>query len=261
MKIDDIVNAINNENPEGQTKEASDTSSKGALASVLSKIEEGSAKKEASDSDSDSDAVEALMKIASDLAGAEKEAEAAQAYLCGAAFADGAIAKFAAYDAAVKEAAANESVALLKEEKERLAKVAGTGTTEIPQAHTSNEAIYKQARAEVEQEFIAKQAAEAGYMDAISILKRAAEEEKEKKDKEDEEKKKKKSSKVPPQFLSNKKKSEKEDSSSCKEAATQEGYNAALQQVHDLAVNEFLKGAAAAEIMVSKYRENSAQQA
>jgi hypothetical protein len=64
--------------------------------------------------------VDDLMKIASTLAGTEKESELAHAALLGSMFGEAAIAKFAAYDAQVKiamakEANATPSEALLKE--------------------------------------------------------------------------------------------------------------------------------------------------
>jgi len=54
------------------------------------------------------DAVAGLQAIAEKLASQEKEAEVTHAHLCGQAFADGAINKFAAYDAAAKVAAAQQ---------------------------------------------------------------------------------------------------------------------------------------------------------
>ena len=116
------------------------------------------------------DAVAALMKTANELAGTEKEAEISHAAICGQAFADGAIAKFAAYDA------------------------------QVQQAGVSKEAS---AEPQVDDELI-KAAAEQGYKEAQEKL----------------------------------------------AGEYQAGHNEALQQVHDMAASEFIKGAAEVEVMV-----------
>lgn len=124
------------------------------------------------------DAVAALMKTANDLAGTEKEAEIAHSALCGQAFADGAIAKFAAYDAQAQQAAP-----ILKE----AAPIAPFGA---PSHLSDDDAV--------------KAAAEQGYREAQNKI----------------------------------------------AADFKDGYDAALQQVHDTAASEFLKGAAEVEVMV-----------
>ncbi len=119
------------------------------------------------------DAVAALMKTANELAGTEKEAEVSHAAICGQAFADGAIAKFAAYDAQVQTANLHKEAAV------------------HPQNNVDDDALIKAA-------------AEQGYQDAQEKL----------------------------------------------AADYQAGHDEALQQVHDLAAGEFLKGAAEVEVMV-----------
>lgn len=79
------------------------------------------------------DPVMGLMKMASELAGTEKESELAFANLLGQAFADGSIAKFAAYDAQVKIAMSQQ----VNEDQD---------------------------------EYLYKSAAEQGYADAVSIM-------------------------------------------------------------------------------------------
>lgn len=76
----------------------------GALAETLEKTAASVNPPTAAD-----DPVAGLMKMASELAGSEKEAELALANMLGQAFADGALAKFAAYDAQVKIAMAQQS--------------------------------------------------------------------------------------------------------------------------------------------------------
>lgn len=76
----------------------------GALADTLEKTAASVTPPTATD-----DPVAGLMKMASELAGSEKEAELALANMLGQAFADGALAKFAAYDAQVKIAMSQQS--------------------------------------------------------------------------------------------------------------------------------------------------------
>jgi hypothetical protein len=115
MNISDILNAMDRDSSNEKTAQVTNENAKGALISALEKIQTSETVKTAAPNTADP--IEALFKVANELAGAEKEAEAAQAYICGAAFADGAIAKFAAYDAIVKEEAANQAIALMQQEK------------------------------------------------------------------------------------------------------------------------------------------------
>lgn len=123
------------------------------------------------------DAVAALMKTANELAGAEKEAEVAHAALCGQAFADGAVAKFAQYDVQAQQAG--------------LAKEAS-----IPGDSGSDDAFIKAA-------------AEQGYADANEKI----------------------------------------------AADYQAGHDEIMQNVHDQAAGEFLKGAAEVDIMVQRAQQ------
>lgn len=106
MDLNSIIDQL-----ESQTKTASvsptsapsvDNRLQGALASALEKT---AAQAVADNQVSASDPVAGLMKMASELAGAERDTELALANMAGQAFADGAIAKFAAWDASVKTAA------------------------------------------------------------------------------------------------------------------------------------------------------------
>jgi len=123
------------------------------------------------------DAVESLMKTANELAGAEKEAELAHAALCGQAFADGAISKFAQYDAQAQQAGVVKQAA---------------------------QAEFALVAAQSEDALI-KAAAEQGYADAQE--------------------------KIATEYKA--------------------GHDAVMQQVHDSAASEFLKGAAEVEVMVA----------
>ena len=95
-----------------------------------------------------------LTKIAAELIGGEKEAEVNHAALCGQAFADAAITKFASYDMQVKTAAAND--AMYKE--------AAYAPTQVP-AYTPS---YGSTSEPVEM------AKEAGYIDAIDSMEKNA---------------------------------------------------------------------------------------
>jgi hypothetical protein len=97
MELDAVIKAME-ANEQGQTKSAAATDS----SVVASAIEKAASAPPAPTADAD--AVHALLKTANELAGTEKEAEISHAALCGQAFADGAIAKFAAYDAQVQQA-------------------------------------------------------------------------------------------------------------------------------------------------------------
>ena len=101
MNLDAVIKAM--EANEGHTKSAAaqpqPSEEKEKLVSALEKAAEVPAAPVA-----ELDAVAVLMKTANELAGTEKEAEVSHAAICGQAFADGAIAKFAAYDAQAKQA-------------------------------------------------------------------------------------------------------------------------------------------------------------
>lgn len=97
MELDAVIKAME-ANEQGHTKSAA-----AAEESVVNAAVEKAASAP-QPSVTDVDAVQALLKTANELAGVEKEAEVSHAALCGQAFADGAIAKFAAYDAQVQQA-------------------------------------------------------------------------------------------------------------------------------------------------------------
>lgn len=91
------------ENPPAATAEA------GALASALEKAAQAIPSRDGGNP------VNALMQMADTLAGAEKEAEVAFAAVCGQAFADAAISKFASYDAQARMIQAQQPVPQPKE--------------------------------------------------------------------------------------------------------------------------------------------------
>ena len=97
MDLDTVIKAME-ANEQGQTNVAAADEK---LAAAVDKVASAPA---APAADNNVDAVQAVLKTANELAGAEKEAEISHAALCGQAFADGAIAKFAAYDAQVQQA-------------------------------------------------------------------------------------------------------------------------------------------------------------
>jgi len=97
MELDAVIKAMESRD-EGQTKSAAAENTSRFAAAVEK------AASAPSQSVADVDAVQALLKTANELAGTEKEAEISHAALCGQAFADGAIAKFAAYDTQVQKA-------------------------------------------------------------------------------------------------------------------------------------------------------------
>lgn len=129
----------------------------GALAATLEKTAASATPPTASD-----DPVAGLMKMASELAGSEKEAELALANLLGQAFADGALAKFAAYDAQVKIAMAQQDET---GEIEVLAKTAAEqGYNDVMSLAVAEQ---QEKVAGMDDESLVKVAAEKGYNDVI----------------------------------------------------------------------------------------------
>ncbi len=100
MELDAIISAM--EANEGQTKTAAAPQYPSIDQSVLNAALEKAAGTPVPVAEVD--AVQTLLKTANELAGTEKQAEVSHAAICGQAFADGAIAKFASYDAQVKQA-------------------------------------------------------------------------------------------------------------------------------------------------------------
>lgn len=173
----------------------------GALAETLEKTAAGVTPPAAAD-----DPVAGLMKMASELAGAEKEAELALANMLGQAFADGAIAKFASYDAQAKIALAQQEqdASLLKSAAEK-------GYTDAAQ-------MIQQAQqdklAGMDDEAIIKTAAEQGYHDAMQKI---------------------------------------------ADAQYEQGFNEQVAEIHKLACQEFLKGAAETEVLMNQVRAAAGQ--
>lgn len=154
----DLSNVIAQLEAQEQQKTASDSPSVEArLQSVLADTLEKTAASATPVPEAD-DPVAGLMKQASQLAGAEQETELALANMLGQAFADGAIAKFAAYDAQVKIAMAQE------EADSSLLKSAAS------QGYADAVSLLKQAQNENSDEAILKQAAEQGYNDAAEKI-------------------------------------------------------------------------------------------
>jgi hypothetical protein len=111
------------------------------------------------------DPVAGLMKMASELAGAEKETELALANMLGQAFADGAIAKFASYDAQVKIAMAQQEGAA--HEEYLLKSAAEWGYADAVQAVQQAQ---QDKLAGMDDESLVKMAAEQGYNDAMQKI-------------------------------------------------------------------------------------------
>jgi hypothetical protein len=141
-----------------ETNPSVDARLQGALAATLEKTAANVTPPTAAD-----DPVQGLMKMATELAGVEKEAELAMANMLGQAFADGAIAKFAAYDASVKiamaqQAPADNDSALIKAAAEQgYADVMTLAQTKMAHnSQTGNDSA------------LIKAAAEQGYADAMN---------------------------------------------------------------------------------------------
>ncbi len=176
MDLQSVIQAM--ETGDGQTKTAAEAPS-AESTNLDAALEKAAAPVAPASPVAEVDAVEALMKSASELAGTEKESEIAHAALCGQAFADGAISKLAAYDAQVQQAALQEP------------KIAAMAAPIAPAP-----------AAEVDDELI-KAAAEAGYQETLQ--------------------------KVAEEYKS--------------------GHDTALQEVHNKAATEFLKGAGEVEAL------------
>jgi hypothetical protein len=150
------------------------------------------------------DPVAGLMKMASELAGAEKEAELALANMLGQAFADGAIAKFAAYDAQVK-------IAMVQQQNDGEAEMLVKAAAEKGYADVMG--LASQAEQEkiagMDNDALVKVAAEKGYSDAMEKV---------------------------------------------AEAQFEQGFNEQVEQIHNVACGEFMKGAAETEMLLNQVR-------
>ena len=187
MELDKVISQM--EANEGQQKTAAETPAADPVeyTELSAALEKAAGAPEPEGEEAD--AVAILMKQANELAGTEKEADIAHAALCGQAFADGAIAKFAAYDAQTRQMSTPEPAPA-----NPMSKVAAA-TEGMPD------------------EEVVKVAANAGYQ--VTLEKLAAD--------------------------------------------YNAGHDAALQDVHDQASAEFLKGAAEAEILVNVAQQQANQ--
>jgi len=100
MQLDEILKRM--ETGEETTKTASAPGADDSQAALDAALDKTAAPAEPAPESPD--AVATLMKTANELAATEKEAELAHSHLLGQAFADGAIAKFAQFDAQVRDA-------------------------------------------------------------------------------------------------------------------------------------------------------------
>lgn len=153
-----------------------------------------------------------LLKMANQLAGTEKDAELNHMALCGQAFADSAIARFAEFDAlASQHVKTAEAPSLDEETLVKTAAELGYGEVMKAAANVADPAPVANTEMEkLSEDEIVKIAAETGYQET---LEKAA-------------------------------------------ADYKAGQDQALQEVHDLAAQEFLKGAAETEIFLNKLRAN-----
>jgi uncharacterized protein YihD (DUF1040 family) len=249
MELDKVIAQM--ENNDGQTKVASQQAAPVATPNLSAALE-----KAAGVPVQDADAIDVLMKTANELAGTEKEADVAHAALCGQAFADGAIAKLAAYDAQVQQLALQETkvaayipegmskvaAASMELNDEEIVKLA----SEVGYQTTMNELMggmskVAAASMELSDDEIVKLASEVGYQTTVEAL--GGEE----------------MSKVAAATADM---SDDEVVKLASEVGYQhtiekiaeeynEGHNDALQQVHDQAAGEFLKGAAETETLLN----------
>jgi|GEM_PF-2494637 len=208
------------------------------------------------------DVVDDLMKMASELAGTEKEAEVAHAALLGQAFADAAISKFAAYDAQAAAVAAEQT----PPEPPKVAAAA----PEVP----APEAAPEPPAPEETPEPSLKQAAAAGYEDALALIQAQQAEAAPAAPEKVAEAPQEPAAPADPaqpdiaEFL--KSASDEEVAQAAAQAGYsdtvaklaneyQAGHDQAMQEVHDVAAGEFLKGAAEAEHIVNVARQQQAQ--
>lgn len=219
MNLDQVLEQMKASEPTIKTAAAPAPVSNNALLDALHKTAAP-----ASQPAGKGDAVDDLMKMASELAGTERELEIAHAAACGGAFADTAIAKFAAYDAQV--ASMPKQAAVYDNSDELVKQAAEIGYADVV---AELQGMNKQAS----DDEIVKQASEMGYADVVTELQKQA-----------------------------------SDDELVKQAAAvgyqdtqvklaeeyKAGQEQALVDVHNVAVGEFLKGAAETELMVNQAR-------
>ena len=157
MNLESVLKSLDDQ---GQEKQASaipnatpEDALQGALASVLEKVASGNEQPVANSANSP---VDDLMKLAGQMADAEKEAEVALAGSLGRAFADAAIGQWSSYDSQTKVASAH-----LGNSEDELIKAAEEG---YQIALADMDALEKQA--EADPGMVQQQAASQGYADA-----------------------------------------------------------------------------------------------
>lgn len=235
-----------------------------ALAGALEKAAQAVPAEEAGGGD----AVEALQAVAEKLAAQEREADLAHANLCGQAFADGAINKFAAWDATVKMAQAQQA----QQPSSLEAPIAPVASAPTPTQPVAAPAEQKTAQAEPsEDEVILEKLA---YQQQIASL---TEEQLQQASQEELQKlaELKEASQLTYGELM-KIAAVGETDEEVYKLAAQQGYidtmekaaaeykagsEQALMEVHHTAVGEFLKGAAEAEMLVNQFRAEAQQRA
>jgi len=154
MELDAIIKAM--EANEGHVKSASAQATPSVDQSILNAALEKAAGAPPAPV-AEVDAVQALLKTANELAGTEKEAEISHAAICGQAFADGAIAKFASYDAQVQQAELSAPPVMAKQ-----------AADSDEQLYAAAEYGYKLAHDKMAEEY------EAGHDDALQQVHNAA---------------------------------------------------------------------------------------
>jgi len=154
MELDAVIKAME-ANEEGQVKSAAAVNPSELSAAVEKAASAPPAPV------AEVDAVQALLKTANELAGTEKEAEISHAALCGQAFADGAIAKFAAYDAQVQKASiAPEAPDMSKVSEDQEAQLQAAAEYGYKLAHDKMAEDYRTGHSEAMQQVHALAASE-----------------------------------------------------------------------------------------------------
>lgn len=228
MDLNKVLEAMETpEQTETQTKVAS-APQETKLAEAL-KVAATAPAPEAAPVAAEGDVVDDLMKMASELAGTEKEAELAHAALMGQAFADAAITKIAQYEQSVTKVAATAEP--LKTAAFAPVQAVAGGTYTEDQLKEAAEHGYKLAQQEMAQEGEAREklAAAAETMSQDALVKFAAE------------------NGMTPVLEK-------------MAAEYQQGYKQAMENAQQEATMEFLKGAAEVEILVKQAQAAQAAQ-
>ena len=217
MQLEQLLKQM--EQPEAQEKVASETEGT-KLAEALKQATAPAPV--AAPAAPQQDAVADLMKMAAEMAGTEKEAEVAHAAMLGQAFADAAITKFAAYQAAAqqvdleKSAGAVQAASTGQYSEEDMQKAAQYGYTQAQEDLATVEEAQEKLAAAAEvlaPEELEKFAAENGYTELLEKM----------------------------------------------ASDYAEGYQEAMEEVKVAAATEFLKGAAEAEILINAWTAQQEQ--